>query len=148
MFLKALKENKYDFIVINFANGDMVGHTGNLEATIKGMEVVDECVGKIIKATLAAKGAVVITADHGNCEEMINIETGQIDTEHSVNPVPFWFIAPDNRYDEPIKTPTKVNVSGILPDVAPTVLEILGLSKPDEMTGSSLLKTINRQALP
>lgn len=147
-FLNALKENKYDFIVINFANGDMVGHTGNLEATIKGMEVVDECVGKIIKATLAAKGAVVITADHGNCEEMINLETGQIDTEHSVNPVPFWFIAPDNRYEEPIKTPAKVNVSGILPDVASTVLEILNLPKPNEMTGSSLLQTINRQALP
>lgn len=148
IFLKALKENKYDFIVINFANGDMVGHTGNLEATIKGMEVVDECVGKIVKETIATKGAIIITADHGNCEEMINLETGQIDTEHSVNPVPFWFITPDNRYEEPIKTPVKVGVSGILPDVAPTVLEILNLPKPDEMTGSSLLKTINRQALP
>lgn len=143
--IAAIGDGQYDFIATNFANGDMVGHTGNLEAAIKAVEAMDECIGKIKNAVLAAGGALVITADHGNCEEMINLETGEPDTEHSVNPVPFWFVAPDNRGAE-IKTP-KIIVGGILPDVAPTILEVMGLPKPPEMIGNSLLRVITRQPI-
>lgn len=141
--LAAIDKQKYDFIMVNFANGDMVGHTGNLKAATRAIEVVDECLGKIAAAVLGKDGAMIITADHGNCEEMINPETRQIDTEHSTNPVPVWIIG--NAYRaEKMPSVSGTEPAGILADVAPTILEIMNLPQPKEMTGKSLLKSISR----
>ena len=123
----------YSFILINFANPDMVGHTGNIGPAAKACEVVDECIGKIANFALAYGGALLITADHGNVEEMINTQTGKIDTEHSANPVPFIVLAKD-FLGKPQTLP-----AGILADVAPTVLSLLGLKSPAVMTGRNLL---------
>jgi 2,3-bisphosphoglycerate-independent phosphoglycerate mutase len=131
--LKRLKGNMYDFILINFANPDMVGHTGVISAGIKACEVVDECLGKIVETVLNLNGVCVVTADHGNVEEMINLTTGEIDTEHSTNPVPFIVI--DKRYNQG----GRVLPRGILGDVAPTILGIFGIEKPELMMGKNLL---------
>ena len=143
--LAALDRQKYDFIVVNFANGDMVGHTGNLKAAAKAVEVLDECGGKIASKVLALDGAMVITADHGNCEEMIDLDTGIADTEHSTNPAPFFVIG--NAYLAKDKPFHAGEPAGILADVAPTVLEIMNIPQPKEMTGTSLLKNIGRLAI-
>ncbi len=141
----AISDNLYDFILINFANADMVGHTGNIEAAIKGVECIDSSVEKIVNSVLAKNGVVMITADHGNAEVMFNMQTGQIDKEHTANPVPFILIGKEyagrsigwlNAVGEDLST---AQPQGILSDVAPTVLRILGIKKPDEMTGLSLL---------
>jgi 2,3-bisphosphoglycerate-independent phosphoglycerate mutase len=121
----------YDFIVLNLANGDMVGHTGNLEASVKAVEVVDHCVSDLVKKFMARGGTVLITADHGNVEEVINLKTGEIDTEHSVNPVPFIVI------DKGL--PARMLPYGSLKDIAPTILTIMGIPVPAEMTGRSLI---------
>jgi 2,3-bisphosphoglycerate-independent phosphoglycerate mutase len=135
--------NKYDFVAVNFANADMVGHTGNFEATTKAMEILDECIGKILKKVLALNGILIVTADHGNAEEKIYKFTGEEKTEHSINPVPFYLINKDVKRKKPLRE-EKIkeeykNVKGTLTDLAPTILELLGLTKPDAMTGSSLL---------
>ncbi len=143
--VKEIESDKYDFVAMNLANGDMVGHTGNLEATIKAAETVDECVGKIADAALGRGGAVFITADHGNAEELTNLQTGEIDKEHSTNPVPF--IAIGKRWEgKPNETLAALGGDlslvppvGMLADVAPTVLAVMGLPQPDEMTGRPLL---------
>jgi len=132
--LRRLKDNLYDFILVNFANPDMVGHTGVISAGVKACEVVDECLGKIVSSVSNLGGACVITADHGNVEEMINLATGEIDTEHSKNPVPF--IVVDKNFNHTGRTLLR----GILADVAPTILGILGLEKPETMTGKNLLQ--------
>lgn len=142
--LAAIERQKYDFIVVNFANGDMVGHTGNLKAAVKAIETIDECVGKIAGAVLKQDGVLLITADHGNCEEMINLETKLIDTEHSTNPVPFFVVGTAYQAGNLPITPLGAQPTGILADVAPTILEIMQLPKPKEMTGKSLLKSISR----
>ncbi len=135
--LTALTKNKYSFILMNYANPDMVGHTGNEPATIKAVEKVDECLSRLIPAVLAKNGCLLITADHGNAEELSDVATGERNTQHSTNPVPCWFIAPDNhRLRQPDKD---LQASGILSDIAPTVLELLNIQKPPEMTGQSLL---------
>ncbi len=139
---------KYDFIVVNFANGDIVGHTGNLPASIRAVEVLDECVGKLRDAVFAAGGILVITADHGNVEELINLETGEIDKEHSTNPVPFWIVSEDRRKPPSEGSQIGVAPQGILADVAPTILELMGISKPEGMTGTSLLGIITECPLP
>ncbi|MFH0854657.1 MAG: 2,3-bisphosphoglycerate-independent phosphoglycerate mutase [bacterium] len=137
--------DKYDFIVVNFANPDMVGHTGDLKATIKAIEVVDDCVKKIADNILAKNGALVITADHGNAEGMLDMQTGCIDKEHSTNPVPCIIVANDFEgknagSDANVTTDLSLLVpSGILADVAPTVLKLMGIEKPSEMTGRSLI---------
>ena len=123
----------YDFILINCANGDMVGHTGVFDAGIKAMITVDKAVEQIVSATQSIGGAVIITADHGNVEEMINLKTQKIDTEHSNNPVPFVFIPPRSVTNK-LTLP-----QGALADVAPTVLSIMGINKPSEMTGKDLV---------
>ncbi|MBI2075499.1 MAG: alkaline phosphatase family protein [Candidatus Harrisonbacteria bacterium] len=146
--LEAIVSGRYDFIAANFANGDMVGHTGNLPAAIAGLEVVDECVGTIMDATLKAHGALYVTADHGNCEEMVNLETGEADTEHSTNPVPFWIATPDNKKTTPANPTASIITRGISADVAPTILELMGLQKPKAMTGASLLHVIGQLPLP
>ena len=131
--LQRLRLNIYDFIVVNFANADMVGHTGKIAATIKACEVVDDCLGKIVHAVSAQKGAVIITADHGNAEEMLDTQTNGPETSHSTFPVPVIVVAP-----EFINNPTQLN-QGILADVAPTVLKLMGLPTSTEMTGRALI---------
>jgi 2,3-bisphosphoglycerate-independent phosphoglycerate mutase len=129
----------YDFILVNFANGDMVGHTGNFEAGVKAVEALDDCLGVVVKEALSNNYYVVITADHGNVEEMLNIETKTMDKEHSTNPVPIWVVGPDNKRDVPFESLTDLTARGVLADVAPTVLDIMGLKKPEHMTGMSLV---------
>lgn len=143
--LKAVSENKYDFIVVNFANADIVGHTADLKATIKAVETIDKCLGKIVTLALSKNGVVLITADHGNAEELQNIKTGEIDKEHSTNPVPFIIIGNDwegknvGHPDLVGNDLSLVQPSGILADVAPTVLKIMGLKQPVDMTGTPLI---------
>lgn len=131
--IERIKANKYDAIICNFANADMVGHTGNLQATITACEVLDDVLGQIVNEVLAKDGLVVITADHGNAEEVINNETGEVDTEHSTYPVPLLIIGKQFA-NQPTMLPT-----GILADVAPTILKLMGLNKPESMTGRSLI---------
>ena len=125
---------KYDFTVLNLAAPDMVGHTGNLSAGITCCQEVDRYLGEIVKAYWRADGTVIVTADHGNIEEMINLKTGEIDTEHSSNPVPFIVI------NKTLAGKIKLKSGGVLGDAAPTILELLGLPKPKEMSGKSLIK--------
>jgi len=133
---------KYHFIAVNFANADMVGHTGDFGATAKAIEKIDECVGKIASKVLELGGATVITSDHGNAEEKIYKFSGENKTKHSLNPVPFFLVSQDFKSPEPLgeeKVSQKYKgVAGTLSDVAPTVLELLGLEIPPEMTGKSL----------
>jgi len=143
--VKEIAAGQYDFIVLNFANPDMVGHTGNEQATVKANETVDACLGQIVNAALAVGGAVVVTADHGNAEEVKNLVTGDIDKEHSTNPVPLLIIHKDL---EGIRAPSGDVIGGdlslnppvgMLADVAPTILHMMGIKPPPEMTGQSLI---------
>lgn len=129
--IEKIKEHRYDVIILNFANCDMVGHTGVFEATIKAVQVVDECVGRIEKAIIAAEGSLLITADHGNADHMVE-EDGSIATAHSKAPVPLILVGQSQK---------KLADGGSLCDIAPTLLEIMGLPIPKEMTGQSLLRT-------
>ena len=136
--------NHYDFIVANFANADTVGHSGDFEATVKAIESVDASIGALMPEVLKSGGVMIITADHGNAEEKIYKFSGEKKTEHSLNPVPFYFVGNDFRKktpanEEEIKKQYQ-NTMGTLTDVAPTVLELLGIKKPAEMTGKSLLE--------
>jgi len=128
----AVASGAYDFVLVNFANPDMVGHTGVLEAAIRAVEAVDAGVGAIVDATRAAGGAVFITADHGNCELMRDPVSGQPHTSHTLNPVPLVYINDADRS-------TRLLGVGRLCDIAPTMLDVLGLAQPAEMTGRSLL---------
>ncbi|MDD5566942.1 MAG: 2,3-bisphosphoglycerate-independent phosphoglycerate mutase [Patescibacteria group bacterium] len=121
----------YDFYGVNFANPDMVGHTGNLGATIKAIEVVDECVGRIVKAALAKRGIVFITSDHGNAEEKFNLKTGEVNTNHTSNPVPFYIISEQYRN-------LRLKKNGVSGDIAPTILNLYKIKQPAEMTGKPL----------
>lgn len=138
--IEAIKLDKYDFVVVNYANLDMVGHTGNLEATIKAAEVVDECLGNLVKTVLAKDGVILVTADHGNAEELVNLQTGEIDKEHSMNPVPFVLVGKqwEKAKAKEIDLST-LKSSGVLADIAPTILKIMGLEKPKTMTGYSII---------
>lgn len=131
--LKKLKINLYSFILVNFANPDMVGHTGVLTAGIKACEVVDECVGKITRAVLLKNGVCLIVADHGNVEEMIDLKTGEVSTKHSLNPVPL--IIASQAWQGKARTLP----GNTLADVSPTILKIMGINKPEAMTGRSLI---------
>mgnify|MGYP005778964759 FL=1 len=130
--VEALEQDKYDVVILNFANTDMVGHTGSLQAAIKAVEAVDECVGKIVKVIEEKKGNLIITADHGNAEQMIDYKTGEPHTAHTTNPVPIILITSNPEY--------KLKENGKLADLAPTMLDLMGIEKPEEMTGESLLK--------
>jgi len=132
--LDNLAKKKYDFTVLNFAAPDMIGHTGNLSAGIECCHEVDKCLGEIVKAYLRASGTILITADHGNIEEMVNLKTGEIDTEHSSNQVPFIAV------NKNMAAKAKLRSNGVLADVAPTILKLLGFDQPEEMTGQSLIK--------
>jgi len=130
--IQRLKLDLYNFIVINFANPDMVGHTGVLEAGISACETVDNCLGKIVNEVLLKNGVCIITADHGNVEEMINLSTGEIDTEHSTNPVPFICVFKE------LKGNNRFLPTGILADIAPTITHLLKIEKPGVFTGRNL----------
>ena len=127
--VEAINSKKYDAIILNYANSDMVGHTGSMEAAIKALEAVDDGVGKVVEAIRNNEGILLITADHGNSEQMIDYTTGEPHTAHTTNPVPLILVGMEN---------TKLK-SGKLADLAPTMLDIMGLEKPSEMTGESLL---------
>ena len=131
--LERMGAGNYDFVVVNLANADMVAHTGNIPATIKACEIVDECVGKIALNVIGQGGAVLITSDHGNAEEMIDPDTGGIETEHSDNVVPLIIAADKFSSQKEAMSP------GILADVAPTILKLMGIPKPDSMTGKELI---------
>jgi 2,3-bisphosphoglycerate-independent phosphoglycerate mutase len=129
--LNKIDEDKYDMIILNFANPDMVGHTGIFDAAKKAIEAVDVCVGKIADKILEKNGVAFITADHGNAEQMIDFSTGKPMTAHTTDNVPFLYVASNTK---PLRD------GGILADIAPTMLEVMGLEKPKEMTGQSLIK--------
>jgi len=126
---------QYAFILVNFANPDMIGHTGNIGAASKACEAVDECVGKLVNFSLAYNGVAIVTSDHGNAEQMIDA-SGRVETEHNANPVPFIFVKKE------FQGRPEVLQSGILADVAPTIISVLGLEQPVSMTGRNLLGSI------
>lgn len=128
--VEAIKSEKYAFICVNFANGDMVGHTGVMEAAIKAVEAVDTCIGKVAEAAQSVGMKVLITADHGNAEQMVNPETGGPFTSHTNLPVPLVMIGDEHQLAS----------GGALCDLAPTVLALMGVEQPSEMSGKSLLK--------
>lgn len=128
-----IKNDSIDVVICNICNGDMVGHTGNFAASVKACGLVDAAVGQIVSSVLLMNGIVLITADHGNVEEMINNQTGEVDTEHSVYPVPLMIIAKQFA-NKPTMLP-----SGILADIAPTMLNLMGIEKPASMTGRALI---------
>ncbi len=128
--IKAIESGEYPFILVNFANTDMVGHTGIMEAACKAVETVDCCVGEVAEAVQKAGGVLLITADHGNAEQMLDPIKKTPHTAHTANPVPFIAVT---------TTVCKVK-DGSLQDVAPTVLALLGVEQPAEMTGSSLIQ--------
>lgn len=134
--ISKIESETYKFIVVNFPNADMVGHTGNIGPTVKAVEIVDECIGKVATAVSAYNGALVITADHGNAEEMINNATGEIDTEHSTNRVPFIVV-----YSQYLGKSITLR-TGILADVSPTIISLLELLPPSSMTGRNLLAEV------
>jgi len=131
--VRRINSGRYDVIVLNYANPDMVGHTGIMEAAVRAIEVTDDCIGKTVRATLQQGGVAVITADHGNAEQMLDYETGQPHTAHTTNPVPFILVGEKYRGATLAK-------EGILADVAPTLLEVMNFPQPPEMTGKSLLR--------
>ena len=125
----AIESKEYDFIVVNYPNGDMVGHTGVFDAAVKACEAVDHCIGRIVTALEKVNGECLITADHGNAEKMANVETGQAHTAHTSEPVPFIYVGRD----------AKVVEGGKLSDVAPTILNLIGMEQPEEMSGKPLM---------
>lgn len=136
ILLSKIREQKYPFILVNFPNPDMVGHTGNIQATVVAIKTIDSCLGKIAQEALNFDYSLIITGDHGNAEQKINPQTGDISTEHTANSVPFIFI--NSKYQGSfIKLQT-----GILADVAPTILSVLNIRKPDEMSGRNLLEEL------
>ena len=128
---EAIRSAKYDVIIVNFANPDMVGHTGVEQAAVKAVEAVDECVGKAVEALKEVDGQMFICADHGNAEQLVDYETGEPFTAHTTNPVPFILVNADPKYT--------LRENGCLADIIPTLIELMGMEKPQEMTGNSLL---------
>ena len=124
----ALKEEKFDFVCLNFANPDMVGHTGVMEAAVKACETVDQCAEAVIEAGLAHGYSTLLIADHGNCDTMVNPD-GSPNTAHTTNPVPLILVDPDRKQIQ----------NGVLGDIAPTLLEMIGIPAPEEMSRHSLL---------
>ncbi|MDX1370604.1 2,3-bisphosphoglycerate-independent phosphoglycerate mutase [Pseudomonas sp.] len=129
--VEAIEQQRYDVIVVNYANGDMVGHTGVFDAAVRAVECLDSCVGRIVAALDKVGGEALLTADHGNVEQMEDACTGQVHTAHTCEPVPFIYIG---------KRPLRMREGGVLADVAPTMLTLMGLPIPQEMTGTSIIK--------
>ncbi|HRL32954.1 MAG TPA: alkaline phosphatase family protein, partial [Anaerostipes hadrus] len=129
--VEAIKSDKYDVIIMNFANSDMVGHTGIEEAAIKAVEAVDKCVGDAVEAIKEVNGQMFICADHGNAEQLKDYETGAPFTAHTTNPVPFILVNAEEGL--------KLREGGCLADIVPTLIELMGMEQPAEMTGKSLI---------
>lgn len=145
--LQALEENVYDFILLNYANADQAGHSGNIEIGKTVVQLLEEEVKKVVELALKQNYYILITSDHGNIEKMLDPYTGIPETAHNSNVVPLYLISNKWKFSNS-KTITDIEqkekeASGLLSDVAPTILEIFNLSKPQEMTGSSILKTLN-----
>ena len=138
--IESIKSDKYDAIVCNYANADMVGHTGNFKATISAIETIDKCLGKVIKCTQEVGGEIIITADHGNAEQLKAYTTekikSQAHTAHTNNLVPFIYIGRPAEF---------LPGTGSLSDISPTLLHIMGIEQPEEMTGTSLLKLTDEE---
>jgi 2,3-bisphosphoglycerate-independent phosphoglycerate mutase len=130
--IRRLRGEQHDFVALNIANADMVAHSGNVPSTIRAVEQIDECIGELAEEVLARKGTLIIVGDHGNAERMLDKQTGEMVTEHTINPVPFMLIN-DQLKDGKLG-------DGMLADVAPTILDIMDIPKPVEMTGFSLLR--------
>ena len=132
--IDSIQKQSHQLIVVNFANGDMVGHTGNFDAAVKAVETLDACIARLERAVLAAGGQALITADHGNCEQMHDHHAAQPHTQHTTEPVPLFYVGSHPRRFREAR--------GVLADIAPTVLDIMGLPKPPAMTGTSLLQAV------
>jgi 2,3-bisphosphoglycerate-independent phosphoglycerate mutase len=130
--IEYIRSGKYDLVIMNYANADMVGHTGVIPAAIKAVETVDKGIGQVVEATLAVGGGLLITADHGNAEQLIDYENGKPYTAHTTNPVPLYLVVP--QYAK-----AKLRSDGILADVSPTILQIMGIPQPGDMRGHSLI---------
>jgi len=144
--IAAIEKEIYSLVVMNYANPDMVGHTGKIEATIKAIETVDECLGRLIASIGKVGGTVIITADHGNAEYMLDAESNPW-TAHTTNPVPLILIEGEVTKIPGYGTNVELRDDGKLADIAPTILNILQLPQPEEMTGRSLLKTTDHDLL-
>ncbi len=148
ILVQKIKEEDFNFYLANYANPDMVGHTGNLQAAIKAVQFIDHFLQQISEAVLSVDGALIITADHGNIEQMLNLKTGDIDKEHSTSPIPFVLIAQEFAYPEPkvrnYLSLSSYTPSGIISDIAPTILELFGLEKPKEMNGVSMFTQLDQ----
>lgn len=146
--LEKISATPTNFFLANFANCDMVGHTGNLLAGISSVEFIDGCLKKIMEACLAQDAVLMVTADHGNIEQMINPKTGDIDKDHSTNPVPFLLVANEFKFDKAqdmnYAALSARRPDGVISDIAPTILALFGLPKPEEMTGISLLEVVDQ----
>jgi 2,3-bisphosphoglycerate-independent phosphoglycerate mutase len=129
--IHAIDTEKFDFIAVNYANADMVGHTGNYTAAVQAVQALDACLSILVPKALEHRYDILITADHGNSEQMVNYDTGEPFTQHTTGPVPLFYISNQKK---------QLKSGGSLQDIAPSILAILGLSKPAEMTGSSLIK--------
>ncbi|GGY02438.1 2,3-bisphosphoglycerate-independent phosphoglycerate mutase [Paludibacterium paludis] len=127
--VEAIASDRFDLIVCNYANGDMVGHSGRFDAAVKAVEALDACVGRVVDAMLASGGEVILTADHGNCEMMQDVVNHQPHTQHTLNRVPFLYVG----------RPARIRDGGALRDIAPSLLALMGLEQPSEMTGHSLI---------
>ncbi len=143
----AITKGIYSLVVINYANPDMVGHTGNIDATIKAIETVDHCLGQLLESIIKAGGTAIIIADHGNAEYMKD-EDGNPWTAHTTNLVPFILVEGERRKIPGHGTDVTLRSDGVLADVAPTILEILGIAKPPEMTGRSMIVPIEFDVRP
>ena len=132
--VQAIQDETYDMIILNFANPDMVGHTGSFEAAVKAVQAVDTCLGRIVEAIRSKNGHLLITADHGNAELMVNHETGKVHTAHTTNLVPLILMS------DTLKTATLE--AGKLCDIAPTLLDLAGIEQPESMTGHSLVQKV------
>lgn len=142
--LAAINEGGFDFILVNYANPDIIAHTGNFEATVQAVKTVDREMGRLLKSVTSQNHVMVVTSDHGNAEVLIDLKTGQAETKHDPNPVPFYLIANEykkQKNDEKIRR-SESYTGGILSDVAPTMLELMKIPKPPEMTGQSLLNQL------
>ena len=143
--LQAIEGGGFDFILINYANPDVIAHTGNFEASLKAVEVIDAQIGKLTAAILQQNGALIITSDHGNIERMLNPLTWMPETMHDTSPVPVYIVG--HQFKTHVKNDTEIdylekNTTGILSDITPTILELLELLEPPEMTGKSLIKLL------
>jgi 2,3-bisphosphoglycerate-independent phosphoglycerate mutase len=130
--VERIRSGQYDLVIMNYANADMVGHTGVIEAAVKAVEVVDTGIGRVVEATLGVGGSVLITADHGNAEQLLYYDTGKPFTAHTTYPVPLYLVVPQLAH-------ARLRADGILADVSPTILQVLGIPQPKDMTGKSLI---------